>query len=179
MARAIRATSSRLALADFVEGDIQAVHAYASDPLVSQYSPWGPNSLEESEQFLADACLKRDGRFLLAVCFEGNVIGSASVWVTDESQQIGELGYTLHQKFWGQGLGTEVAGMLVHLGTDVLGLSRIMATCDARNIGSRRVLEKAGLTLVGRIAEDEPLIKGRNETLVFAVETETKGWPPT
>lgn len=171
----MRVTSSRLALADFRASDLQAVHAYGSDPLVSQFAPWGPNSHEESGQFLVDACVKKDGRFLLAICLEGRVIGSASVWVTDESQRIGELGYTLHRDFWGQGLGTEVARMLVRLGTAELALQRIMASCDVRNMRSRRVLEKVGLKLVGRIQEPEPLIKGRNETLVFAVDTETNG----
>ncbi|WP_159609736.1 GNAT family N-acetyltransferase [Glutamicibacter sp. JC586] len=178
MKRVIRAGSSHLALADFTETDLEAVHAYAGDPRVSRYSLWGPNSLEESAHFLADALMRREDRLLLAVCFDGNVIGSASVWVTDEAQQIGELGYTLHQDYWGQGIGTEVAQMLVDLGISQLGLQRILATCDARNIGSIRVLEKAGLKLFDRRPESAPAAKGRNETLVFAVESERTGLYP-
>ena len=44
--------TSRLELRDFRAKDFDAVHAYASDPLVTRFTSWGPNSEEETRAFL-------------------------------------------------------------------------------------------------------------------------------
>lgn len=57
-----------------------------------------------------------------------------------------ELGYRLHRSSWGRGLATEGARALVDAaftGTDV---DEVVATTLAVNTGSRRVMEKVGLT---------------------------------
>ena len=56
-----------------------------------------------------------------------------------------ELGYGLHTPFWGRGLATEVAKELLHLGRTRLGHPSIVAMTRPDNMGSQRVLEKAGL----------------------------------
>ena len=43
---------------------------------------------------------------------------------------------------------------MVEMGFDVLGLRRIWAACDPDNSASRRVLEKAGLQVEGRLRQD-------------------------
>ena len=59
-----------------------------------------------------------------------------------------ELGYRLRRAAWGQGYATEGARALIHKGFTELGVQRVVATTFAANLASRRVLEKAGLTLV-------------------------------
>ena len=59
-----------------------------------------------------------------------------------------ELGYRLRRSAWGRGYGTEGARALVHKGFAEFGARRVVASTAAANIGSRRVMEKAGLTLV-------------------------------
>lgn len=44
--------TQRLILRDFVESDWQAVHQYASDREVVRYLTFGPNSEEDTENFL-------------------------------------------------------------------------------------------------------------------------------
>lgn len=90
------------------------------------------------------------------------------MWQTDASNQCGELGYSLNQKFWGHGYATLASHMLVELGFSTLGLHRLTATCAPQNTASRRVLEKAGLRYEGRLREHK-LIKGqRRDSLLFA-----------
>src|SRR6266403_1808386 len=43
----------RLTLRDFVLSDFDAVHTYASDPLVTRFTSFGPNTLEETRDFLS------------------------------------------------------------------------------------------------------------------------------
>jgi RimJ/RimL family protein N-acetyltransferase len=59
-----------------------------------------------------------------------------------------ELGYRLRKSAWGQGYATEGSRALIRKGFTEFGVQRVTAEADAANIASRRVMEKAGLTLV-------------------------------
>ena len=59
-----------------------------------------------------------------------------------------ELGYRLRSAAWGKGYATEGARALIRKGFTELGVRRVVATTYQDNIGSRRVMEKAGMTLV-------------------------------
>jgi len=59
-----------------------------------------------------------------------------------------ELGYRLRKSAWGKGYGTEGSRALIRKGFTELGVRRVFATTYQDNLGSRRVMEKAGLTLV-------------------------------
>lgn len=58
------------------------------------------------------------------------------------------LGYRLHRSAWGRGLATEGARALIRKAFTELRVIRVIADTMAVNSGSRRVMEKAGLTLV-------------------------------
>lgn len=167
--RPITAIGPRVALAGFLARDLMQVHAYTSDPEVCRYSLWGPNTLAETESFIADAMIARPGRMMTAVMMEGKVIGSAAIWRTDDTGLVGEMGYTLNQDYWGQGLATEVAGLLISIGREKLGLRRIEATCDPQNAASIRVLEKSGFALIQRRPIASKSNSCRSESLVFAL----------
>jgi RimJ/RimL family protein N-acetyltransferase len=59
-----------------------------------------------------------------------------------------ELGYRLRKAAWGRGYGTEASRALIRKGFTELGVRRVVASTFADNLASRRVMEKAGLTLV-------------------------------
>jgi RimJ/RimL family protein N-acetyltransferase len=58
-----------------------------------------------------------------------------------------ELGYRLRKSAWGKGYGTEGSRALIRKGFTELGVQRVLAETMAVHIASRRVMEKAGLTL--------------------------------
>jgi RimJ/RimL family protein N-acetyltransferase len=58
-----------------------------------------------------------------------------------------EIGYRLFPAAWGRGYATEGARALVRLAFAGLAADQVVATTMAANLASRRVLEKAGLTL--------------------------------
>ncbi len=58
-----------------------------------------------------------------------------------------ELGYRLKRSAWGKGYGTEGSRALIRKGFAELGARRVVASTYQDNIGSRRVMEKAGMTL--------------------------------
>jgi RimJ/RimL family protein N-acetyltransferase len=62
-----------------------------------------------------------------------------------------EVGWELHQEFWGRGLATEGGRAAVRYGFEVLGLARIMSATMATNAASRRVMVKCGLRYQGEL----------------------------
>jgi RimJ/RimL family protein N-acetyltransferase len=64
-----------------------------------------------------------------------------------------ELGYWTGVPYWGQGYMTEAVRAVIAFGFDTLGLHRIQATAYPRNVGSWRVMEKAGMTYEGTLRE--------------------------
>jgi RimJ/RimL family protein N-acetyltransferase len=65
-----------------------------------------------------------------------------------EPHRVG-FGYVLARRWWGQGLMTEALTEVVHWALHQDGVFRIGSTCDVENIGSARVMEKAGLLREG------------------------------
>lgn len=59
-----------------------------------------------------------------------------------------ELGYRLRKSAWGKGYATEGSRALIRKGFTEMGVRRVVASTYQDNIGSRRVMEKAGMTLV-------------------------------
>lgn len=59
-----------------------------------------------------------------------------------------EIGYRLHRAAWGKGLATEAAGALIGWAFDHGGFDCVRASTMAVNLGSRRVMEKAGMVHV-------------------------------
>jgi len=66
-----------------------------------------------------------------------------------------ELGYRLRRPAWGQGYATEGSLALISKGFTELGVTRVFAHTMAVNAGSRRVLEKCGLTLTRTLPSDQ------------------------
>jgi RimJ/RimL family protein N-acetyltransferase len=67
-----------------------------------------------------------------------------------------ELGYRLCKSAWNKGYGTEGSRALIHKGFTELGVQRVVASTAIDNRGSRRVMEKSGLTLVGTVWQSLP-----------------------
>lgn len=63
-----------------------------------------------------------------------------------ETPLLVELGYRLKRESWGQGLATEGAAALVDWGFQTAGYDTVFAGTMAVNRGSRRVMEKLGMT---------------------------------
>lgn len=61
---------------------------------------------------------------------------------------LAELGYRLTRESWGQGLATEGAATLVDWGFEAAGYDTIFSGTMTVNKGSRRVMEKLGMTHV-------------------------------
>lgn len=73
-------------------------------------------------------------------------IGEAS---SEEKKDL-DFGYALKKDFWGQGLMTEALQALIKFCFETMPIKRITGDCETKNLASRRVMEKVGMTLEKR-----------------------------
>lgn len=134
--------------------DTEMMFLYARDPEVTRFLPWEPaTDIESVRPFLEDQVVRRERRESLGLAVllreTGEMIGSTDLMDLKRTRGEAELGYLLARAYWGRGLMTEAALMTLEHGFRRLRLTRIRAYADAVNQGSRRVLEKIGMRVVG------------------------------
>ncbi|WP_398940048.1 GNAT family N-acetyltransferase [Streptomyces sp. IB201691-2A2] len=66
-------------------------------------------------------------------------------------------------------LRTGIGRQLLSRGFGQLGLHRIFATCDPRNLGSARVLAKLGMTYEGHLRHTAWIRDGWRDSLTFSI----------
>lgn len=141
----------RLRLREFTLDDFAAVHAYACDREVTRYTIFGPNTEAQTREYLAEAVANQRTRarnnFTLAVTLRatGELIGSIGLRAKSETQ--GDMGYVYAKDAWGRGYATEAARALLAAAFRDPRVQRVVATTHQDNRASRRVMEKAGMTL--------------------------------
>jgi RimJ/RimL family protein N-acetyltransferase len=148
--------TARMRLRRFTEDDVDLLTELDSDPAVMRYINGGrptPRAEIESDYLPAflgyytrypgygfwAAELKADGQFLGWFHLRPG---------PSDPPDDPELGYRFRRETWGQGLATEGSRALVDKAFTDLGARRVHASTMAVNIGSRRVMEKAGLHFV-------------------------------
>jgi len=168
-------STDRFYLREFEENDWPAVHRYAGQEQVSRYQPWGPNTEAESRNYvrqLIEGAAKADRtQFAFAVIWKesGKLIGAGELSIQNPANRVGEIGYILHPDYWGQGIATEMAKLLIRYGFDEWNLHRIFATCDPNNTGSQKVLEKVGMVYEGRLRENMRMQNGWRDSMIFSM----------
>lgn len=170
----MRAPRVGVTLRELREQDLEAVAAWATDPLVTTFLTWDSGGWPAARQWIrtAQSEAERVPRRIweLAACDGGeSVIGSGRLSIRDPANRAADIGYVVRRDRWGQGYGTAIAEELIDFGFRRLQLHRLWATCIAENVGSARVLEKAGMRLEGRM-RDHVLLRGRwRDSFLYAI----------
>jgi len=139
----------RVLLRPFEPSDVEGVFAYASSPLVTRYLEWEPHrSLADSARFIA-AARGRLAEGCSSFAIENRetraVLGSCELRVIDAIRRVGEIGYALAPRYWGQGYNVEAGTLLLEYGFAGLHLLRLQGLCDVDNRPSFRTMEKLGM----------------------------------
>jgi RimJ/RimL family protein N-acetyltransferase len=103
-----------------------------------------PYSIEDAKQFISHS-RKEDPTYLhLAIEMNGVVIGSIGAYFKENVHRMNaEIGYYLAEEYWGKGIMAKAVRCFVKYLFENYDVIRIYALPFARNMGSRRVLEKA------------------------------------
>lgn len=155
--------------------DWPAVHRWAQLLEACRFQPWGPNTPQQTQEFVELAAqawqAEPQDRYPFAVLIDGAVSGLATLTLRPFHQ--GEISYSLHPDHWGRGISTEAARELLRFGFADHGLHRIFGTCDPRNIASGKVMRKIGMVNEGRLRQNILIRDGWRDSDVYSIlETE-------
>ncbi|QGH36952.1 GNAT family N-acetyltransferase [Gracilibacillus salitolerans] len=146
--------TERLLLRQVSLGDVHDIYAYGSNEEVSKYVTWETHkSLDETLAFVEYILNRYECNYLAPWAIElkekQKMIGTIDFVSWDTHQHIAEIGFVISQDFWGKGIVTEAAKEVIKFGFNHMDLERIQAKCLVENIGSARVMEKAGMMFEG------------------------------
>jgi ribosomal-protein-alanine N-acetyltransferase len=167
-------TTARLRLRKLRIEDIDAVFAYASDPLVSRYTLWQTHQTSAESKAYIKAILDQYGR------------GDVSVWALEDRERqvcIGtggfvswaprhgraEIGYALTRRYWGHGLATEAARAFIEFAFQTMHCYRVQARCAPENTASIRVIQKAGMRYEGTLRGYVCTESGHQDLHMYAI----------
>jgi len=150
--------TDRLRLRPFQPDDLDALHAFFTQREVRRYL------LDDelvSRQWVAEeisgsiASFKRYGYGQWAVFLDQAVplIGFCGYRFFHQPVEL-QLLYGIEPGHWGRGLATEAARAMVRFGFEQLDFKSVVASTDAPNTASVRVMEKAGLSFEKRLVID-------------------------
>ncbi len=144
----------RLACRRTKAGDAPAIFAaYAADPEVTRFLVWKPHpNVESLAEYLGTQmeAWDRGTSFRYELCLKGTDSPIGAIDLRPVEWRV-SFGYVLARQHWGQGLMAEALGWLVDRSLEQPGIFRAFAFCDVENLGSARVMEKAGMSREGTL----------------------------
>jgi RimJ/RimL family protein N-acetyltransferase len=153
---------ARVRLRPYRAGDRDALLALFGDPRVVRYwsfAPW--TSLADADAYLApllappasDDDEPTSVPWALADLATDALLGTATIFALQREQQRAEVGYSLASAHQGRGLAREAVTLALGHAFDVLGLRRVEADVDPRNLPSCKLLERLGFKREGLLRE--------------------------
>ena len=147
--------TTRLRLRPFTADDLDDLHDLWIDPAVREYL-WDDEvvSIEQVASMIneSSSLFEAEG-FGLWGAFpreDERLIGFCGYWFFHDPPQL-QLIFGIAPAYWRSGLATEAARAVIEYGFKELAFDRIIASADAPNQASLRVMEKAGMSFDKRV----------------------------
>lgn len=152
--------TERLLLREINASDLADVHEYASDPLVSRFEFWGPNTPDVTENVVQGWLTQQqqwpreEVNLGVEAVSVHKLIGVITLRMKDDANRGADFGFAFNRRYWNQGYATEAARAVIDAAFRMLNVHRVWAGCDTRNIGSYRVMEKLGMRREAHLRKD-------------------------
>ena len=142
-----------MVLRELALSDAELLVEYLNVPEVTRYlssnipSPYG---IEDAEWFITTG--SKDKAITKAIEVDGQCVGLIGVYLQQaEYAHSAEIGYWLGRPFWRKGLATKAVKFFVDEIFNTTEVTCIFNPVTEANIASRRVMEKAGFQLEGKL----------------------------
>ena len=154
--------TARLVLRPWTVDDLEAIWPTVSDPAFPTLMSWEAHKTkDETREWLdrASRVVSSNEEVSWAIEHEGKAIGAIGLheiaWqVRAFRLDRAELGYWLATGHQRKGIMTEAVQAIVRFAFETIGLHKVVVTCMAENVASRRVIEKAAFRWLGRAEDD-------------------------
>lgn len=150
-----RMMTERLLLRPIELKDASDMFEYASNPEVLKYLWWEAHtSVEQSRHSIEEHFLTRPSRGIpeaYAIIWKANqkMIGTIDIH-TVHFNDVGVIGYVIHQAYWNKGIISEVLPLLISVAFNHCGFYRLEINHCADNVASGKIIEKAGFMFEGQ-----------------------------
>lgn len=168
--------TERLKLRLIQFSDLQSIHKLHSLPETDEFNALGiPRNIEETkntiEPWIGENNLSKIKNYTFAIenRLDSEFIGLFGLKLGVQKYKRGEVWYKIHSDFWRKGYATESLKAIINFGFKNLQLHRIEAGCAVENIGSVRVLEKAGMIREGCLRRVLPLKSGWSDSYIYSI----------
>jgi ribosomal-protein-alanine N-acetyltransferase len=160
--------TARLQMRPLALSDLDDLHRLFTDPGVRRFlldDQIVSREWTEAEIISSMKLFESDGHGMWAVCEkgEGALVGFCGYRFFNDPAEL-QLLYGIAPEYWSRGLTTEAAKAMIRYAFSELRFTRIVASADAPNLASFRVMEKAGMKFEKRVT-----IEGR-DTIYYAIE---------
>jgi len=169
--------TERLILRKFSPDDFAALYSFVSRPQNTIYTFFWPSFEEETRTFISSSIKKaedvpcEDFQYAAVTKANNTLIGSCNFLLSGVGGS--NIGWIVSSDYWKHGYGTEMGKAMLRLGFEELNFQRIIACCDAENIGSWRVMEKIGMRREGLFLDcrraHKQSKKGYSDEVTYAI----------
>lgn len=140
--------TERLIISPINEMDYEDICDYGCDEETGEYMIHWPKTKEEIREFIKERISSMS--LEKPVCYEfvirlkatSKVIGNISLMIKGSEV---EIGWISNKKYWNNGYMSEAVNAVIKNAFNNLSINKILATCDDKNIGSYRVMEKCNM----------------------------------
>ena len=162
--------------------DLNSIHKLHSLPETDEFNALGiPKNIEETKRIIEPWVLENElskikhYTFAIEDKIDSEFIGLFGLKLGKEKDKRGEVWCKIHSDYWKKGYATESLKAVINFGFGNLKLHRIEAGCAVENIGSFKVLEKAGMVREGRLRQVLPLKSGWSDNFEYSI-LESDNW---
>lgn len=168
--------TTKLKLRLIKASDLESIHNLHSLPETDRYNTLGiPKNLEQTRSIINpwmrehESSTIKNYTFAIDTNFEEIFIGLFGLKLGGSKYKSAEVWYKIHPDHWNKGYATESLEAVLEFGFETLQLHRVIAGCAVDNIGSIKVLEKAGLQREGRGRQILPLKTGWSDNFLYSI----------
>lgn len=143
---------------------------YASKPMIGPMAGWMPHDNISVTECVLEEMIKTKHTWFIIWRKNDKMIGTIDLTPDEESlvfkPTVYELGYSIDNNFWGQGIAVEASNLLLDYAFLDLKIKEITARHSEQNIRSKRVLEKLGFEFM-RAEYDERFKRFTNRVWIY------------
>ncbi|MGB4661674.1 MAG: GNAT family N-acetyltransferase [Mobilitalea sp.] len=167
--------TERLLLRRFTRKDAADVfNNWAGDIEICRYMRWAPHrNIEETRKVIQswiDSYYKNNF-YQWAITLKGKTepIGAIGLFIVNENDLCGDVGYCISKEYWGQGITTDALKAVISFAFDRMNFNRIETYHSIHNPASGRVMQKAGMVFEGMAKQKYRSISGFEDSNMYAM----------
>ncbi|MBH1942576.1 GNAT family N-acetyltransferase [Mobilitalea sibirica] len=167
--------TDRLLLRRFLQSDAKSMfHNWTNDEDVCKYMRWPKHkNINETRDIIAGwiNSYNKLSFYLWAITLKESdeLVGSIVLFVVNENDHSGDVGYCLGKRYWGKGIATEALKAVLNYAFFKINFNRIETYHSINNPASGKVMQKCGMVFEGLAKQKYKSTIGYEDCNMYAI----------